>query len=454
MRSTPASAQAARQSPAQPLLILAALFFLAVMTVVDHAVPLFALDGLTAAMAGLVLLVAASIITYSRRHMRASDASRYFGNMVGLLTATTAFLTTNHVLIFAAGWVASGIFLARLIGHVQGWSSARKSARLAANCFMTTDAALVLGLGLLSWRFGTASIADIVGRVSQMPSFSAELAAALLAIAALARCAIPPLSRWLLASMTAPTPVSALMHAGMVNAGGFLLLRFAPLLEAAPIVRLSLVGMGAVGALYGIGVMIVRPDVKRSLAGSTVSQMSFMILTCGLGAYAAALWHIVAHGLFKAWLFLGTGMTIRAPQVERVRPPVLAALGVSVLILGTGFVAGIVDPKAPAFLPMAFALTTAILTFLTLPQSGGRTAQRIGTGAMVAMLIAVHMLGLYAAESLYQRSAPPILPASAQLALALLFSLALLWQFKPSAAARQLPRWLYVRLLNAGANHA
>ncbi|WP_374652119.1 proton-conducting transporter membrane subunit [Rhizorhabdus sp.] len=454
MRSTPASAPAQKQSPAQPLLILAALFLLAVMTVVDHAVPLFALDGLTAAMGALVLLVAASIVTYSRRHMRASDASRYFGNMVGLLSATTAFLTTNHVLIFAAGWIASGVFLARLIGHVQGWSSARRSARLAADCFMATDAALVLGLGLLSWRFGTASIAEIVARVSQMPSFSAELAAALLAVAALARCAIPPLSRWLLASMTAPTPVSALMHAGMVNAGGFLLLRFAPLLEAAPFVRLSLVGIGAIGALYGIGVMIVRPDIKRSLAGSTVSQMSFMILTCGLGAYAAALWHIVAHGMFKAWLFLGTGMTIRAPQVERVRPPVLAALGVSVLVLGAGFAAGIVDPQAPAFLPMAFALTTAILTFLTLPQSGGRTRQIAGTGAMVAMLIAVHMLGLFAAESLYQRSAPAILPASAQLILALLFSLALLWQFKPSAAARQLPRWLYVRLLNAGAIRA
>jgi NADH:ubiquinone oxidoreductase subunit 5 (subunit L)/multisubunit Na+/H+ antiporter MnhA subunit len=272
--------------------------------------------------------------------MRASDASRYFGNMVGLLMAATAFLTANHVAVFVAGWVASGVFLARLIGHVQGWSSARQSARLAANCFMLTDAALVLGLGLLSWRFGTASITDIVSRVSQMPSFSAELAAALLATAALARCAIPPLSRWLLASMTAPTPVSALMHAGMVNAGGFLLLRFAPLLEAAPIVRLSLVAIGAVGALYGIGVMIVRPDIKRSLAGSTVSQMSFMILTCGLGAYAAALWHIVAHGLFKAWLFLGTGMTIRAPQVERVRPPVLAALGVSIFLLGAGFAAG------------------------------------------------------------------------------------------------------------------
>ena len=135
-------------------------------------------------------------------------------------------------------------------------------------------------------------------------------AALLLLIAAAARCALPPFAGWLLSSMTAPTPVSALMHAGLVNAGGFLLIRFAPVFEAAPIARAAAVAIGLVAALYGVGVMSVRPDIKRSLAGSTVSQMGFMIMSCGLGAYAAALWHIVAHGLFKAWLFLGSGSSV------------------------------------------------------------------------------------------------------------------------------------------------
>ena len=139
----------------------------------------------------------------------------------------------------------------------------------------------------------------------------------LLVIAAAARCAVPPFSGWLLSSMTAPTPVSALMHAGLVNAGGFLLIRFAPVLEAAPVARAVAMLLGLFGAIYGVGIMMVRPDIKRSLAGSTVSQMGFMIASCGLGYFAAALWHLTAHGLFKAWLFLTAGSRV---GIEQNRP--------------------------------------------------------------------------------------------------------------------------------------
>ena len=131
----------------------------------------------------------------------------------------------------------------------------------------------------------------------------------LVVLAALSRSAQVPFHRWLPATLAAPTPVSALLHAGVVNAGGILIIRMAPL-ATDDLARALTIVAGAATMAYGAAVMIVKPDVKGALAHSTTAQMGFMILTCGLGLWAAAVIHLVAHGFYKATLFLSSGSAV------------------------------------------------------------------------------------------------------------------------------------------------
>ena len=143
----------------------------------------------------------------------------------------------------------------------------------------------------------------------------------LVVVAALSRSAQFPFHRWLPATLAAPTPVSALLHAGVVNAGGILLIRLAPL-SRREVAQALTIAAGAATMVYGATIMLVKPDVKGALAHSTTAQMGFMILTCGLGLWAAAVIHLVAHGFYKSTLFLSSGSAVAAPpRGERCRPP-------------------------------------------------------------------------------------------------------------------------------------
>ena len=142
-------------------------------------------------------------------------------------------------------------------------------------------------------------------------------AACLLALAALLKSAQFPTHGWLTEVMETPTPVSALLHAGVINAGGFLLIRFADVMVLHPSVMAVLVMIGGFTALFGGLVMLTQPAVKTSLAWSTVAQMGFMVLECGLGLFPLALLHIVAHSLYKAHSFLASGAAVETIAANR-----------------------------------------------------------------------------------------------------------------------------------------
>ena len=408
--------------------------------------------GLSAVIGLLTLFVAAIVVTFSLRYMRADRRpDAYFGGIAMLVASVLLFVLSGHLAVLGAGWLASGVLLARLIGHDDGWSEARGAARRALRTFALGDAALIAALALLGVQAGSARIDVVLAAVPGLPAWVTASAALLLLIAAAARCALPPFSGWLLSSMTAPTPVSALMHAGLVNAGGFLLIRFAPVFEAAPLVRGVTVGVGLVAAIYGVGVMSVRPDIKRSLAGSTVSQMGFMIMSCGLGAYAAALWHIVAHGLFKAWLFLGSGSSVgmRGDKQAGLAAPVTVA-GVALVTLVTGAWLTLSANTTGSLVPLLLGLATALATL-----AGGLTGRiplraRLAIGGLVAGLIAFHAAGLSAMHALIGADAPLLLSPWSLLALLGAFLGAWVWQQTHQARARPLPAALYIHLLNAG----
>jgi NAD(P)H-quinone oxidoreductase subunit 5 len=328
----------------------------------------FRLDSLALFLGAAVTLVSAVVHGFALRHMQGDVGYEPFFRRLSALTGVVLLLlVADSVLLFAGLWVAMGWLLADAIGHVRGWAQARAAAAFARGWFLRGSAALVAGLVLLAAATGSLSIAGIVAAAGAANPVLVGLGCAALGLAAAIQCGLFPFHRWLMSSMTAPTPVSAFMHAGLVNAGGILIARFAPAFEAAPLVLLLVFAAGAASALFGQLAALVQPDVKRGLAASTTAQMGFMLMQCGLGFHAAAMAHLLMHGLYKASLFLGAGSALSAarrpgaaPGTSAIGPALLAALaGAAGFALASGKLAA--DTGALLVLFAAIAAAQASL---------------------------------------------------------------------------------------------
>ncbi|WP_339710010.1 proton-conducting transporter membrane subunit [uncultured Sphingosinicella sp.] len=407
--------------------------------------------GLSFTIGLLTIFVAAIIATFSLRYMRSdSRSARFFLTLSALVASVLTLLFTNNILVLGAAWCFSGWLLAGVIGHSKSWAEAHAAARRTRATFFLGDTALLAALALLGWHAGSLQLDGVLASAVTLPASVKSVVALLLVVTAATRCAQPPFVGWLLSSMTAPTPVSALMHAGLVNAGGFLLIRFAPLLEAAPFARTVAVVVGLCGAIYGIGIMMVRPDVKRSLAGSTVSQMGFMIMSCGLGAYAAALWHIIAHGLFKAWLFLGSGSMI-GMKTGRGETPLSGrmTLGIATGTVGVAICILSFGEGDASLVPLLLAMATAFTTLIASLE--GKAQVRAKLLLLLVALIAFHSVGVLLAGLVIDKDASPLVPEWVHLVLLVVFLGAWTWQQQRFSTGRGLPMRLYVHLINAGA---
>lgn len=295
------------------------LFFCSVGALAGHAVVgadasldgLLQVDGLTYIMAAVVTFVSGIVHSFARRYMAGSHHLGRFYTRLFVLTVVVLILTAaDHLALFAACWALMGWLLADLIGLIRGWPQAQAAARRARWSFLGGSALLAAALALLAWETGGATISEVLPRVESLSPAPLAVVAGLLLTAAMIQSALIPFHGWLLSSMTAPTPVSAFMHAGLVNAGGLLLARFAPVVAGLPEMMLATVGVGAISALLAQAWMLVQVDVKRQLGCSTVAQMGFMVLQCGLGYFAAAIAHLILHGFYKAYLFLASGSAV------------------------------------------------------------------------------------------------------------------------------------------------
>jgi NADH-quinone oxidoreductase subunit L len=250
------------------------------------------LDHLAVAMAVLVAAISLVVHVYAVRYMADEPGYPRFFALLDLMTAVILLMVTAaDLLTLLAAWFLIGVLLFFLLGFD---TSRKASGRYALWTFLTYrvgDLPLV-GAALLLWHgYGTAQLPELFSRISADPSVHlgevavVPAAAMLLALAAFARSAQFLLHTWLPYTMDGPTPVSALMHAGIVNAGGFLFNRFAPVFVHAPYALHLAFVVGVVTALVGSALMLTQNDVKKSLGYSTMGQMGFMIMECGLGAF-------------------------------------------------------------------------------------------------------------------------------------------------------------------------
>ncbi|MEQ8661668.1 MAG: proton-conducting transporter membrane subunit, partial [Gammaproteobacteria bacterium] len=246
---------------------------------------------------------------------------------VVLVAATLHGACTDDMVLYALAWLTASRMVIELLAHTAAPDQARRGAERARTSFRLGDAALVLAVVLVALVSGDSGFASVAAHARPGADLAAPLLIAALAllVAVVVRSASLPAHRWLLASTAAPTPVCALLHAGFVNAGGIAVIKFAPLLAAAPLVRFGLLASGVGAVVGGTAIALVRADVKGRLAGSTMAQMGYMLVQCGLGAHAHALFHILAHGAFKAHAFLRAGSEVSAPGAAALTPPTRGA---------------------------------------------------------------------------------------------------------------------------------
>jgi len=303
------------------------LCFCTIGALIGHAVvgidasvgTLLHMDGLTLIMALVVTFVSGIVHSFARRYMMGSrHFDRFFDRLFGLTLVVLLLMAADHLVLFVGLWALMGWLLADLIGLIRGWPQAQAAARRARWSFLGGSALLAAALAVLAGQTGAITISEALPRVESLSVGALVGIAGLLTAAAMIQSALIPFHGWLLSSMTAPTPVSAFMHAGLVNAGGLLLARFAPVVAGVPEVMLAVAVLGALSALLAQAWMLVQVDVKRQLGCSTVAQMGFMVLQCGLGFFAAAIAHLILHGFYKAYLFLSSGSVVvmKSPHAE------------------------------------------------------------------------------------------------------------------------------------------
>ena len=307
-----------------------AAYVLAVRAVELDPRGLLAVDVLAALMLVLVAGLSAIIQSFSLRYLRGDPRQVWFVVTANLLVGFTGLMVTAQTVVgFALGWSLAGVSLVALLATYPSLRQARDGMRRTALSFAIGDGALWVAVLVLCFSAG----GDIpFGRLSQavthLPAAAQLAAGLLLAVAAFARSTQLPFHRWLPATLAAPTPVSALMHAGVVNAAAVLVLRFIPLFQPSAIVMGTVFGIGTATLVFAAVVRVVKPDVKGRLVYSTIAQMGFMVMALGLGAFGAAVFHLMAHGLFKATLFLSAGSAVSANASRRDAPaPVVRSAG-------------------------------------------------------------------------------------------------------------------------------
>lgn len=378
----------------------------------------FRLDMVESLMLLLVSFLGWVIVHYSRTYMAGEKKESYYaGHLMQTLAAVSLLVVTNNLIIFFGAWVLTSLSLHGLLTlypHRQAAVIAAHKKFLASRLGDLTLLSAVFLLGIKTGSFEMDKIIEHFA-VAHPVSRAVHVAAFLLVMSAAIKCAQLPLHGWLIQVMEAPTPVSALLHAGVVNLGGFMLVRLAPVINSTPAAQLFLVTVGCLTAIIGSLVMTTRISIKVHLAWSTCAQMGFMLLECGLGLYGLAFLHLLAHSLYKANAFLTSGETVNQAKAKRTsspRPQPNASM-----VIGGGLCGLLVAGAAAMFWQWPDRVhpdAMLCITIVGLAVAGFLTAALATRAARLSLWIAVSGLGVCALYFGYDRLFQWIVPMPAE----------------------------------------
>ena len=280
-----------------------------------HVTFTFVLDQLSLVMLLVVTGVGFLIHIYSAGYMKGDEGyARYFSYLNLFLFFMTTLVLAGNALLMFVGWEGVGLASYLLIGF---WFQKKSAADAGKKAFVVNrigDFGFLIGMFLLLANFGTLTFSEIAAKLSANPAWTGgvlTVTALCLLLGATGKSAQLPLYIWLPDAMEGPTPVSALIHAAtMVTAGVYMIARTHVLFDHSPFALSVVAIIGAATALFAATIGLVQNDIKRVLAYSTISQLGYMFLACGVAAYSAAIFHLVTHAFFKALLFLAAGSVI------------------------------------------------------------------------------------------------------------------------------------------------
>ncbi len=367
------------------------------------------INAVTVIMLTLVSFVGFVVARYARNYLQ---GDKYQGRFYTWLNLTLASILTliisGNMLMFVLAWTATSVCLHRLLVFYPERAGAVLAARKK---FITSRvgevslliAVLLIGSTLHSMDFETVfhAMATMTGPLP----VTLQWASGLLVLAAALQSAQFPLQGWLIQVMEAPTPVSALLHAGIVNGGAFLIIRMSPIMSQAVTASdvLAIIGLVTIAAA-GL-VMPTQTSIKVFLAWTTTAQMGFMLLECGLGIYSLAMLHLVAHSLYKAHAFLSSGSgvdIIRAPAVRLAQPVAsfwqwgVVLTSATLMTLGIGVAFGLDPERQPALLALGVIVTVAMTQFLLHSFKTGMGAAFIARAATLSVLVVTAYFSLHA----------------------------------------------------------
>ncbi|MFN8023394.1 MAG: NADH-quinone oxidoreductase subunit L [Acidimicrobiales bacterium] len=370
-------------------------------------------DAVTAVMLSLIALVGAVVVRYSWRYLSGDPNRR--GAMIRLaatLTGVLVVVVANDLVLLGVAWAATSLALHGLLTHARHRPVAVAVAHKKFVLARAADLCVAGAVVAFSVAWGTTRL-DRLDRLAGLATdgplpTAAQVGALLVAMAAVLKCAQLPFHGWLIQVMEAPTPVSALLHAGVVNLGGLVLLRLAPVVDRAVAAQTLLVVVGGLTAVVAALVMTTRVSVKVSLAWSTCAQMGIMLVQCGLGLWELALLHLVAHSLYKAHRFLRAGSTVTATMRHRLLGHT-AAPSAGEVAVGLAVGASVTAATIAGWVALPVTITPSTAGWLFVGATGlaavnlAIAAPRTGWAAM-APRIAVLLLASFALHEVAARA--------------------------------------------------
>jgi NAD(P)H-quinone oxidoreductase subunit 5 len=432
----------------------------------DTVLNLFYFDAIAQVISYLVLLICLIAFSFANRYLEGdSYRNNFLWHLVLLGISVITMANADHVWLFFTAWVAGNWLLVRMIIHNPNWKMAENTGKLATKNFAFSSFCIGLGLLYLQILSSEISIQNIILTAFKINDEKKDIALFLIMIGAAGQSAIWPFHRWLISSLNAPTPVSALMHAGLINGGGFILIRFSPLYANEPVLLNVLFCLGIATAILATFWKLAQSNNKRMLANSTVAQMGFMFAQCGLGLFSAALCHICWHGLFKAYLFFAAGSAASEKKLPRSTRPKMSSLVIALLL---GVIGSYVFAHASGKV-WVVANSNLVLTIVAFITSTQFALTVLSThplhnffAASIFTFMGAYIYGgsigiiLNYLSPLYIDSPQPlnffhIIGMSIILGSWLLYSFRGYWQ--DYTISKKIYAWLYVRTLNASQPH-
>jgi NAD(P)H-quinone oxidoreductase subunit 5 len=283
---------------------------------------------LSLVMMGLVVFMSTILIAFSRNYMAGEPRSgTYWRWLLNILAAVSVVLISNHLLLLWLGWVSISLALHKLLTFYPKRPRAALAAHKKFLLARTAETLLFTAIILLYQQHGTLFISDLMSHFDAVATNDSlqlttvdHIAAVLIALTALIKCAQLPVHGWLIQVVEAPTPVSALLHAGVINLGGFLLILFAPLFIQSGVAQWLVLIVAGLTTVIAALIMATRISIKVRLAWSTSAQMGLMLVECALGLFELALLHLLTHSVYKAYAFLNSGSAVYQELQSRLAP--------------------------------------------------------------------------------------------------------------------------------------